>query len=103
MSSPWLPYFVHITDADRAYLAGLPLSDTAKEAVGDFIDYAIARVDDAFRNDPANRTQPDARYFHRDLLLRDKWGDGQFHRVDFFVNDQHAANGVLIIVYVDHQ
>jgi hypothetical protein len=46
-----LPFLVHITDADRAYLAGLPLSDTARERVEDFIDYAIAGVDDAFRND----------------------------------------------------
>jgi hypothetical protein len=36
-----LPYFVHVADADRAYLAGLPLSDTAKERVEDFIEHAI--------------------------------------------------------------
>ena len=96
-------YFVHITDNDRAYLSGLPLSDTAKERVEDFIDYAIARVDDAFRNDPANRTQPDTRYFQTQLVLFDKWGDRRFHRLDFFVNDENAASGVLIVVYVDHQ
>jgi hypothetical protein len=98
-----LPYFVHITDADRAYLTGLPLSDTAKERVEDFIEYAIAQVEDAFRNDPANRTQPNTRYFHRDLLLLDVWGDGQYHRIDFVVDDEHAPFGVLIVVYVDHQ
>jgi hypothetical protein len=98
-----LPFLVHLSDADRAYLANLPLSDTAKERVDDFIDYAIAQVDDAFRNDPANRTQPDPRYFHRDLLLLDVWGDGQCHWIDFVVNDEHAAHGVLLIVYVDHQ
>ena len=98
-----MSYFVHITDADRSYLAGLPLSDTAKEKVEDFIDYAIAQVGDAFRNDPANRTQPGGRYFHRDLLLLDVWGDGRAHRIDFVVNDEHAHVGVLIVVYVDHQ
>jgi hypothetical protein len=71
--------------------------------VEDFINYAIADVDDAFRTDPANRTQPDTRYFQRQLLLFDAWGDGRFHRLDFFVNDEHAPHGVLLIVYVDHQ
>jgi hypothetical protein len=98
-----LPYFVHITDADRTYLAGLPLSATGKERVDDFIEYAIAQVDDAFRNNPANRTQLTTRYFHRDLLLLDVWGDGQYHRMDFVVDDEHAAVGVLLVVYVDHQ
>jgi hypothetical protein len=98
-----LPYFVHITEDDRAYLAALPLSDTAKERVEDFIEYAIAQVDDAIRNDSANRTQPNTRYFQRQLVLFDKWGDRRFHRLDFFVNDESAAQGVLIVVYVDHQ
>jgi hypothetical protein len=98
-----LPYFVHITDADRAYLASLPLSETAKERVEDFIEYAIAQVDDAFRNDPANRTQPHTGYFKRDLILLDVWGDGKCHRIEFIVNDEHVTVGVLIVAYVDHQ
>jgi hypothetical protein len=98
-----LPFLVHITNADRAYLAGLPLSETARERAEDFIDYAIAQVDDAFRNDPANRTQPNTRYFHRDLLRLDVGGDGKLHRIDFVVDDEHAAFGVLEVVYVDHQ
>ena len=98
-----MPYFVHISDVDKTYLTGLPLSDRAKESVEDFIEYAIAQVPDAFRNDPANRLQPNTRYFHRDLLLLDVWGDRQYHRIDFVVNDEHASFGVLIVVYVDHQ
>ena len=98
-----MAYLVHITDADRAYLAGLPLSETAKERIEDFIDYGIAQVDDAVRNDPTNRTQPDGRYLLRDLLLLDKWGDGQLHRILFVISDEHAAAGVLVIVYVEHQ
>jgi hypothetical protein len=98
-----LPYWVHISDRDKAYLAGLPLSDTAKERIDDFIDYAIANVDDTFRQDPANRTQPDLRYFQSQLLLFDQWGDQRVHRLDFFVNDENAHQGVLIIVYVDYQ
>jgi hypothetical protein len=98
-----LAYQVHISDADRAYLDSLPLSDEAKERVEDFIDYAIANVTDAFRQDPANRTQPGAPYFQTQLLLFDKWGDGHYHAVNFVVDDRPAPFGVLLIVYVDHQ
>jgi hypothetical protein len=98
-----LAFVVQLTDADRAYLAGLPLSDRAKAQVEDFIDYAIAQVDDAFRQDPANRTQPNPDYFQTHLLLFDAWGDRCFHRLDFVVNDVNASYGVLLVVYVDHQ
>ena len=98
-----MAYIVHISEVDRAYLASLPLSERAKARVDDFIEYAIAQVEDAVRNDPANRIQPDAHYFHRDLLLLDFWGDRQLHRIDFVVNDENAPIGVLIVVYVDHQ
>ena len=80
-----MAYLVHITDADRAYLAGLPLSETAKERIEDFIDYGIAQG------------------LLRDFLLLDKWGDGQLHRILFVISDEHAAAGVLVIVYVEHQ
>ena len=73
----------------------------AKERIDDFIDYAIANVDDTFRQDPANRTPPDLRYFQSQLLLFDQWGDQRVHRLDFFVNDENAQQGVLILVYVD--
>jgi hypothetical protein len=55
-----LSYHVHISDADRAYLDNLPLSDAAKERVDDFIGYAIADVADAFRLDAENRPNPDS-------------------------------------------
>jgi hypothetical protein len=98
-----LPFHVHFTDDDRACLAGLPLSDRAKEKVEEFIEYAIANVDDVFRQDPANRTHPNPAYFQRHLLIYDVWGDRRFHRIDFVLNDANAAYGVLIVVYVDHQ
>jgi hypothetical protein len=84
-------------------LDALPLSDRAKDHVERFVEYAIGQVDDAFRSDPANRTHPDTRCFKRHLLLLDAWGDRQFHRVEFTVNDEHAKMGVLVVVYVDHQ
>ncbi|HLN32001.1 MAG TPA: hypothetical protein VK395_29990 [Gemmataceae bacterium] len=96
-----MAYHVHFKDSDKAYLDALPLSSEAKEKIYNFVRYAIAEVGDAFRNDPANRQGPGC--FHRDLILWDRWGDGQYHRIDFIVDDQHALQGVLIIVYVEHQ
>src|SRR5579872_971065 len=98
-----LPYWVHLSDADRNYLKSLPPSDMAKEKVEDFIEYAIAQVDDDFRNESANRSQPDTRYFRRQLLLFDRWGDRRFHRLDFVISDANAPNGVLVVVYIDHE
>jgi hypothetical protein len=98
-----LRYAVHIPDAEQSYLDGLPLSELAKEKVADFIDYAISQMDDAFRNDPINRLQPNKPYFQRSFLLYDVWGDRRFHLLNFVVNDEHAPYGVLIIVYVEHQ
>jgi hypothetical protein len=71
--------------------------------VADFIVYGIAEVTDTFRNDPSNRTQPNTRYFRADLLLFDESGDGQYHQIVFFVNDEHAPFGVLTVAYVDRQ
>jgi hypothetical protein len=80
----------------------LPLSDRAKASVEDFIDYAIAQVDDAFRNAPAKRLGVGSPYFQRQLLLVDFWGDRRFHRLDFVINDEHAHYGVLLVVYVEY-
>ncbi len=98
-----MSYHLHISNADRAYLDSLPLSEEAKERVEDFIDYAILSVDDAFRNDPTNRLGPGSPYFQRQLILLDFWGDGQGHAINFVVNDESAAFGVLILVYVELQ
>jgi hypothetical protein len=97
-----LAYFVHIEDRDQAYLDGLSLSDEAKGRLDDFINYAIANVDDSFRSDPANRPFPNASMFQIDFLIHDSWGDGRFHKISFYVSDEHAAIGVLLIVFVDH-
>jgi hypothetical protein len=98
-----LAYWLEIPDSEQAYLDGLPLFDSAKERIREFIGYALADVDDAFRLDPANRTHPDTRYFLRQLLLWDVSGDRRVHRLDFYVNDENADQGVLILVYVDCQ
>jgi hypothetical protein len=97
-----LAFHVHISDADRAYLDNLPLSDRAKERVEDFIDYAIANIDDASRADPANRVAPGHACFTRRLLLWDFWGDRRCHVIDFVVDDANSPFGVLLVVFVEH-
>src|SRR5437868_544503 len=86
--SSGVAYLIHLSDADRDYLQHVPMSETAKGKVTDFIAYGIANVDDAFRKDPANRPWPDAPYFQRDLLLLDVDGDQLLHRVNFIVRDE---------------
>lgn len=100
-----LPFIVHITDADRAYLDNLPLSDRAKGKVEDFIDYAIAQVDDASRLDPERRPWPNLPFFQTELLLMDSDTSGKksFHKITFTVKDAAAPYGVLVIVLIDHE
>jgi hypothetical protein len=96
-----LAYNVHVSDADREYLDALPLSEVAKGKVKAFIRDTLAVVDDAFRNDPANRIQAGSPHFRLQLLLLDAWGDRKLHLIEFIVNDEHARFGVLVVVYVE--
>ena len=98
-----MAYLGNISDRDQAYLDGLPLSDTAKRRVDDFIDYAIVNVDDSFRNDPANLPSSNAHFFQVDFLILDSSGDGRYHNITFVVSDEHAAAGTLLIVFVEHK
>jgi hypothetical protein len=98
-----VPFEVHLTDADKAYLDNLPLSARAKARLADFIDYGLARVDVAFRTDPENRVGPNKSFFKRDFLLVDTWGDDRWHRIKFVVDDANASEGKLVVVYIDHQ
>jgi hypothetical protein len=82
-----LAYFVNVEDRDQVYLDGLPLSAEAKARLDDFIDYAIAKVEDSFRNDPANRPHPNSHFFRLEFLIRDVWGDGLYHKVTFVVSN----------------
>lgn len=98
-----MAYLVNLEEREQAYLDGLPLSEQAKARLDDFIDYAIANVKDSFRNDPANRPRPDSHFFQIVFFIRDMWGDRLYHKVTFVVSDEHAAAGVLLIVFVDHE
>jgi hypothetical protein len=97
-----LSYFIQISDQHQAYLDALPLSDTAKDVVSEFIEKTIAEVTDDFRNNPRNRTQ-DRHTFRMNLDLLDVPGDWKVHQVAFFVNDEHVQSGVLIITRVEHR
>ncbi|MHB1423557.1 MAG: hypothetical protein ACYC3I_10255 [Gemmataceae bacterium] len=98
-----MAFFVHIEDKDQAYLDGLSLSDEAKGRLDDFINYAIANVDDSVRTDPAHRPFPNAPIFQLDFLILDSWGDRRFHKITFYVSDERAAVGVLLIEFMDHE
>ena len=98
-------YHVHLTDDVLTYLYTLPLSTQAKKRLDDCIDYAIAKVDDAFRMDPANRPSANHPCFMRDFIIADAGADGEItaHKITFVVSDARAAVGVLQVVFVDHQ
>lgn len=98
-----MAYYVHIEDSDQAYLDGLSLSEEAKGRLHDFIIYAIANVDDSFRNDPANRPFPNVAIFQLDFLILDRWGDNHIHKMTFYISDEHASAGVLLLKFVNHE
>jgi hypothetical protein len=97
-----LPFQLHISAADKAYLDNLPLSPQAKARVKDFIDYGLVYIAADFRTDPANRPDPSKPFFVRDFLLVDFWGDDRWHRIEFTVDDSKSSDGKLVVVYVDH-
>lgn len=97
-----MPYQVDISDAERVYLDGLPLSPEAKERLNRFVGQVIADMPDSFRLDPENRLGPGSPYFLVQYLILDRWGDGHIHTIDFHVRDDMARFGVLLIVFIDH-
>lgn len=98
-----MAFFVHLEDREQAYLDSLSLSEEAKGRLDNFVNYAIANVDDSARNDPANRPFANVSIFQLDFFILDSWGDGRFHKITFYVSDEHAAVGVLLIVFMDHE
>jgi hypothetical protein len=98
-----LAFHVHITHADESYLNNLPLSPEAKRRVWYFVETQLAELPDDFRLDPANRLAPDQPFFRIRHLIKDIHGDGKIHTIDFYVQDDKAEFGVLLVVFVDHQ
>jgi hypothetical protein len=96
-----LAYDIHLPEREQAYLNGLPLSPQGKEIVNRFIEQFIGNVSAEFRVDPANRPYPDAPIFRVHHILLDRWGDNRLHSVDFYIQDDKAAFGVLLIVFIE--
>jgi hypothetical protein len=96
------PRSIDISDDERAYLDGLPLSPEAKERVRQFVERFIADIPDEFRVNTENRPVPDSPYFLVQYLIFDVWGDRRVHTIDFYVRDDKAEFGLLLIVFLDH-
>jgi hypothetical protein len=97
-----LPFQIDFPDAEQAALDSLPLSAEAKERLNRFVEQFIADVPDEFRLDLANRPSPDSPYFVVQYILRDVWGDGRIHAIDFHIRDDKVKFGILLIVFIDH-
>jgi hypothetical protein len=98
-----LSFHVHLPDSEQAYLNNLPLSELARERVQQFISQRIADVSEEFRLNAENRHPAPAPYFQMRFILLDRWGDGRIHSIDFHIRDDHAAMGVLLVVFIDHR
>src|SRR5260370_27551919 len=97
-----LPFHIDIRDIERAYLDSLPLSPQAKERLDRFVEEFIAEIPDEFRLNPDNRLGSDSPHFRIHHIILDRWGDGRVHAIDFFVRDDKAKFGALLIVFIDH-
>jgi hypothetical protein len=95
-----LPFHVHISDREQAYLDNLPLSSQAKENIKRFVEEFFAEVTDEFRLDPQNRPFPNL--FLTRYVILDYWGDRGMHTIDFYVQDDKITYGILLIVYIEH-
>ena len=97
-----MSFHLDISDSHRAYLDGLPLSPEAKVRLNQFIEDNIANATDLFRLDSENRPWTDKPYFVIRFIILDIWGDHRVHTIEFYVRDDKAEYGVLLIVFIDH-
>jgi hypothetical protein len=95
-------FYLYISDIEQAYFDGIPLSPEAKDRVRGFVEQFIANVPDEFRLNPENRPHPDRPYFLVQHIILDREGNGLVHTIDFYIQDDKAESGVLVIAYIDH-
>jgi hypothetical protein len=94
-----LAYYVQISRDDLARLEALPhLSVTKLADVLEAVTSILADASDQFREE--RRLGPGSPYFLFDYIFRD---EGRFHQLLFYVNDAHAAAGVLVVAYLEHK
>ena len=80
-----MAYLIHLSDADRDYLQHVPMSETAKGKVTDFIAYGIANVDDAFRK-AGKRVEDAGQRIGRSL--KDKKVSEEAEKLISYLNDE---------------
>jgi hypothetical protein len=92
-------YHIQLARKDLDYLAALPHVSPSK--LGDILDQVLAvleNVDDRFREQRRFRAGDPCFLF--DYVFQD---EGHRHQLLFYVDDSHAAAGVLIVAFVDHK
>jgi hypothetical protein len=88
-----------ISRQDLAHLEAAPhLSADKLAEVLETVEAYLSNVTDQFREE--RRLVLGSSYFLFDLTFRD---GGYGHRLLFYVNDSHAAAGVLVVEFVDHE
>jgi hypothetical protein len=93
-----VPYYVQIARKDLEYLEGRPHVSPGKLA--DILDQVISlleNVEDSFREE--RRIRSGSPYLLLDFVFQDQ---GHTHQLLFYVDDSHAAAGVLIVAFVEH-
>jgi hypothetical protein len=94
-----LPYHVQISREDLERLAAFPhLSEGKLTDVLEDVRDCLLNVTDQGRED--RRVAPGSPYFLFDWIFQD---EGHGHRLLFYVDDSHAAAGVLVVAFVDHE
>jgi len=93
-----LPYHVQISREDLSRLESLPHVSAGKlvDVLDEVVTY-LENVADQVREE--NRLAPGSPYFLFEYVFVD---GGHLHHLRFYVNDSHAAAGVLVVAFVDH-
>jgi len=94
-----VPYYIQVPRKELERLEGLPHVSPGRLAnVLEEVWSYLSNITDQFRED--RRLGPGSSYFLLDFLFED---EGHGHQLLFYVNDSHAAAGVLVVVFVDHK
>jgi hypothetical protein len=94
-----LPYHVQVTREDLDRLESFPHISAGKLVeILDDVWFCLANVTDQDRSD--RRLGAGSPYFLFDWVFQD---ESYGHRLLFYVDDSHAAAGVLVVTFVDHQ
>jgi hypothetical protein len=94
-----LPYHLQISREDLERLESFPHISAGKLAdVLHDVESYLGNVADQVRED--GRLGSGSPYFLFEYLFPD---EGHLHHLLFYVNDSHAAAGLLVVAFVDHR